>query len=212
MVTGVRFRSFSQAKARRPGGRFSARMPGNIGPAKLTELAVIGPWGLLSARRLDRAAGGAGAPAGLVEALAQLIPGLTAAGGRHEAGAPGPERQALDAVDRLGHAALGVDGTSTSARTSLPEPDAACSASAAARARLRRPRRRSGAPSRRSLRPAPTRCRRDDPRRPDREAPDPGRARTPARPARPDWTWARHRPRGKVAEGSSPGPKPAAGS
>ena len=40
MVTGVRFRSFSQGKARRPGGRFSARMPVNIGPLQLTELAV----------------------------------------------------------------------------------------------------------------------------------------------------------------------------
>ena len=42
---GSRFRSFSQAKASRPGGRFSARMPGNIGPVKLTELGVIGRRG-----------------------------------------------------------------------------------------------------------------------------------------------------------------------
>ena len=43
-----------------------------------------------SARRLDRVAGLAGALPGFVEALAQLLPGLTAALGRDEAGAPGP--------------------------------------------------------------------------------------------------------------------------
>ena len=42
MVTESRFRSFSQAKARRPGGRFAARMPVNAGRARLTELGVIG--------------------------------------------------------------------------------------------------------------------------------------------------------------------------
>ena len=45
MVTESRFRSFSQAKARRPGGRFAARMPVNAGRARLTELGVIGPSG-----------------------------------------------------------------------------------------------------------------------------------------------------------------------
>ena len=61
---------------------------------------VIGPGGGCSARRRDRAAGGAGALPGLLEALAQLLPGLTAALGRDEAGAPGPQRQVLDAEAR----------------------------------------------------------------------------------------------------------------
>ena len=39
-----------------------------------------------------------GRAARLVEAFAQLLPGLTAALGRDEAGAPGPQREVLDAV------------------------------------------------------------------------------------------------------------------
>ena len=57
--------------------------------------------GVWSARRLDRVPGVAGALFGLVEALAQLLPGLTAARGRDEARALGPEREVLDAEARL---------------------------------------------------------------------------------------------------------------
>ena len=59
---------------------------------------TLGAW--LSARRLDRAAGGAGAAAGLVEALAQLPPGVTAGAARYEIRAPGPDREVLHATYR----------------------------------------------------------------------------------------------------------------
>ena len=102
-------------------GRSAARHRAIVGcgSPRYDQHPVIGPWGLLSARRLDRAAGGAGALAGLVEARRPSF--VPDAGGRLWTRTTACDTR----LSALMHA--------VERENQLPEPAAARSASSAAR-------------------------------------------------------------------------------